>query len=106
MPKRLPSGKTKRGTKPARARVPQRITSSAAQAPGETAPASSPATSPLRRPAEPVRQSLLSTVRRPAAKAGPTLVTDYSYVLSDLKRIGVVSAGALVILVALSFVVR
>jgi hypothetical protein len=33
-------------------------------------------------------------------------VTDYSYVISDLKRIGIVSACAFVALVALSFVIR
>ena len=109
MPKRLPSGKTKRNTKPARARVSQRPIAPAAATPDEAAPASPPVSSPssaARRPAAPARQSLLNTVRRPAAKPGPTLTTDYSYVISDLKRIGVVSAGVVVILIALSFVIH
>lgn len=107
MPKRLPGGKVKRGTKPARARVPQRrFPTAGAEAPADAAPAPSPVPPAARRPVAPVRQSLLNTVRRPAAKSGPTLVTDYSYVLADLKRIGIVSAGALAILITLSFVIR
>lgn len=110
MPKRLPSGKTKRGTRPARARVPQtRPSAVSAEAPEVAEPAPAPVPAPARRPAAPARQSLLnsvSTARRPGPKAGPTLITDYSYVTSDLKRIGIVSAGAVVILVVLAFVIH
>jgi len=105
MPKRLPGGKVKRGTKPARARTAQRPPAGSG-APESPASSQSPASGPARRAPAPVRQSLLSTVRRPAQKAGPALITDYSYVRADLKRIGVVSAGALVILVVLAFVIQ
>jgi hypothetical protein len=113
MPKRLPSGKTKRSTRTVK--TPERRAVSPASG-GESAqaastPASAPATvsqrpTQLRQTAPPPRQSLLNTTRRPAPKASPALVTDYGYVTADLKRIGVVSAAAFAILVVLSFVIR
>ncbi|MGQ9457389.1 MAG: hypothetical protein ACUVXH_02335 [Anaerolineae bacterium] len=45
----------------------------------------------------------------PAQPAGPARVDfaeEYAYVLSDLKRIAVIAVAMLVVLVALSFVVR
>jgi hypothetical protein len=107
MPKRLPGGKMKRGTKPARSRVPQGRPPGAGAADADvTSTELAAAHAPVRRPLAPARQSLLTTVRRPLQKSGPALATDYSYVMSDLKRIAVVSVGALVLLVVLSFVVR
>jgi hypothetical protein len=52
------------------------------------------------------RQSILAGVRRTARAAGPTIITDYSYVTKDLRRIGVLAGAAFAILIGLSFVVR
>ena len=112
MPKRLPGGKVKRGSKQARAREARPITP-ASDVPAAAVEQSSPSsllrvshpTQP-RQAASPPRQSILNTVRRPPAKTGPALNTDYRYVFADLRRIGIVSTAALVVLVALSFVIR
>lgn len=41
-----------------------------------------------------------------AASAGVNFAEEYAYVLSDLKRIAIIAAAMLVVLVALSFVIR
>lgn len=47
--------------------------------------------------------SLGRSARRTSA---PGLSTDYRYVLSDLKRIAILSAGTFVVLIALAFVIK
>jgi hypothetical protein len=49
---------------------------------------------------------VLAGVRRPARHPVATIITDYSYVRSDLRRIGILAASAFAILIALSFVVK
>jgi len=51
------------------------------------------------------------TVRRPGAPGQPRRsfsqsIADYSYVAGDLRRIGLLAGGLVVLLVALSFFVR
>lgn len=104
MPKRMPGGRVKRTGNKDRRRgaLPQ-------PAEHATSPAASrPAPLPTARPAATAapRQSLLAGVRRPARSSAPPLTTDYSYVYSDLKRIGIVGGGAFALLVALTFVIR
>jgi len=52
------------------------------------------------------RPSILAGVKRPARPAGPTIITDYSYVKSDLRRIGILAGAAFAVLIGLSFVIR
>lgn len=111
MPKRTPSGRMK---KSARDRRPSPRPVEAAEATASAAPATTAPTTPSRllgnptraAAGQPSRQSVLSSVRRPARQSGPTLITDYAYVLSDLRRIGILAVVAVAILVGLTFVIR
>ena len=109
MPKRSPGGRVKRTQKEKRrvaTPVAARTPTAAAEplAPRERAEATQPArTAPATGTG---RQSLLAGVRRPARSNAPSLVTDYAYVMSDLRRIGVLAGAAFVLLVALTFVIR
>lgn len=101
MPKRTPSGRTKRVHRdrrpapPAAASFPPSVDAPPAEPRGvEIAPAAAP------------RESILASVRRPARKAGPALITDYRYVTADLRRIAGLAVTATVILVALTLVIR
>jgi hypothetical protein len=102
MPKRTPSGRAKR-TRDHRpeprvaASLPPREASPATPRRDEAAPSA---------PSASVRTSMLANVRRPARRPGQTLITDYSYVLTDLRRIATLAVAAVVILVALTFVIR
>ncbi|MGQ9715723.1 MAG: hypothetical protein ACUVST_13325, partial [Anaerolineae bacterium] len=69
-----------------------------------------PRTAPPQAPPQ-VRGEVQAPARTaaPAQPAGPARVDfaeEYAYVLSDLKRIAVIAVAMLVVLVALSFVVR
>lgn len=103
MPKRTPSGRTKRTSREHRpaprvaASLPPSEEPSAAPRREETAAAGVTTG---------VRTSMLANVRRPARHAGPTIIADYGYVLTDLRRIAMLASAAVVILVALTFVIR
>ena len=111
MPKRTPGGRVKRSQAPKDRRRPA---PAAERAPAEREPltareraeATHPARAPAATSAAPARQSLLASVRRPGRQTGPTLVTDYAYVMADLRRIGILAAAAFAILVVLTFVIR
>ncbi|MBI2941562.1 MAG: hypothetical protein HYY04_14100 [Chloroflexi bacterium] len=60
---------------------------------------------PAPRPPAATRSSSRLAVR-PSARPATPIATDYRYVLSDLKRIGVLAALAFALLGTLSFVIR
>lgn len=51
-------------------------------------------------------RSVTQAVARPARAVAPILPTSYDYVVSDLKRIGMISAVLIAILIVLTFVIR
>ncbi len=110
MSKRTPGGRAKKLSKEKRRVAPPTRVSARGVGPIDDSAQDEPtqAALPARAapPAAPTRQSLLAGVRRPARAAGPTLITDYGYVLSDLRRIGIVAAGAFALLIVLTFVIR
>jgi hypothetical protein len=71
---------------------------------------------PVAEPRPPVRAGSLSRpapAARPPSRLGRSsraaslpLITDYSYVMTDLRRIGVLALGAFIILGALTFVIH
>lgn len=106
---------SKRGTGGRAKRPVHARRASIVREPGESTaasqlPSGSPATSAApTRPQSPnvaPRPSMLAGVRRTTRASGPALVTDYNYVISDLKRIGILAGGAMVLLIGLTFVVR
>ncbi len=74
---------------------------------GEERLATAPAGRPVSTIARPTVASAVQAARRAQARpsrATAALPTDYSYVITDLKRIGVLAGAAVIILTALSFV--
>ena len=55
---------------------------------------------------QPARQSILASVRRPAKTPPLSVSTDYTYVLHDLRRIGILAGAGFAILAALTFIIR
>lgn len=102
MPRRTPSGRVRRSHKEKRRAAPP--------TPAKAVPAAdtTPSISTTARATSTTlgRPSLLANVRRPARPTGPALVTDYAYVVSDLRRIGVLAGVAFALLIALTFVIR
>ncbi len=116
MPKRIPGGRVKKEGKgrhrvaaPPATRAVGRPAATAGEPPRAQGPvAAAPSRAPVAPPSPPSvpRQSLLAGVRRPARPSAPTLVTDYAYVMADLRRIGILAARAFALLIALTFVIR
>ena len=100
MPKRTPSGRTKRANRVHRPESP-----AAVSAPAASDLPSPRASTPVAAATE-ARPSLLAGVRRSARRPGTALITDYSYVTSDLRRIALLASAFIVILIALSFVIK
>ena len=117
MPNRRPTSSGHRSHRPARgpsAPRPNRepIPIEERVAPGEsTQRAASPTapivrTTPAPRVWRPVNRTNARPLIRPLGPSGPTIITDYAYVMTDLRRIGILAAVAFVVLLALSFVIR
>ncbi|MCL4467036.1 MAG: DUF2397 domain-containing protein [Chloroflexi bacterium] len=84
-----------------------------------TAPADEPVTSPAEAPVPEAAVRQTVSLRRPGSQSGyavrrdrpsassvVAMPTDYSYVLRDLRRVGVLLAIIVVVLLALTFVLR
>ncbi len=109
MPKRTPGGRVRKTTREKRRAAPVAAPpAEAAAGPALTARERAEATHPVRaQTAAPVaRPSLLAGVRRQARPNAPNLAVDYTYVMSDLRRIGILAGAAFLILIALTFVIR
>ncbi len=74
---------------------------------GVAAPSAPPAASGLARPAAPSAiQAARRAQARPSSRAAAALPTDYDYVATDLRRLGVMAATSVVVLGVLSFLLR
>lgn len=99
-----------RGSRARGNRSPRPLPRPAADAPIEQAtpfPApASPPTATARPAARQPMSSIPPRTRRPARSGGLIPITDYSYVMTDLRRIAVLAAAAFVVLGGLTFVVH
>lgn len=118
MPRKTSGGKSRKASRARRVTHGEPIVRDSAQREHESresAPHPVPPNTPSRILGEPAsrpatasqsRQSILASVKRPGRPSGQTIITDYSYVSADLKRIAVLAVGAFALMIVLSFVVR
>ena len=57
-------------------------------------------------PVQPVRPASPRVTARPARTAANIIPTNYDYVVSDLKRIGVIAGAMLAVLIVLTVIIR
>ena len=116
MPRRTPGGRVKKDHRHSRrappaaldGRLPAGGEAPAGAGPAEVAQSTGPQPTAATRPGTPApsaRASLLAGVRRPARPGAPTLATDYAYVRSDLRRIGILAGSAFALEIILAFVI-
>ncbi len=67
---------------------------------------SAQATKPAGPAAAPSSSAGASAVRTTAGRVPVTVMQDYSYVLQDLRRLGILAAATFVVLIALGLIIR
>jgi hypothetical protein len=108
MPKPRQNSRQRRQGQNKPAARPARPTENAANTTGPAADAAQAPTRPIAgsRPASVLRQTPATRTEARPSRLAEDMRHRYPYIIADLRRIGMLAAGLMVVLIALSFVLR